>query len=134
MYESACNPGEIYDAKKMLKINSVHSPGVSYHITGDAGLNYVKEASTQANFIVPTTLNNVGIDMHCWEKLGFEPHFSNRQIELSKAYQDMGAIMSNSCTPYLYGNVPMFGQHIAWGESSAIAFVNSVGLKCRTNR
>ena len=125
--------GEIYGAKRMLKINSVHSPGVSYRVTGDAGLNYVKEASAQGCFVVPTTLNNVGIDMHNWEKLGFEPEFAKSQIELSKAYEDMGAIMSNSCTPYLYGNIPMLGEHVAWGESSAIAFVNSV-LGARSNR
>jgi predicted aconitase len=125
--------GEIYGAKRMLKINSVHSPGVSYRVTGDAGLNYVKEASTKGCFVVPTTLNNVGIDMHNWESLGFDAEFARCQIELSKAYRDLGAIMSNSCTPYLYGNIPMLGEHVAWGESSAIAFVNSV-LGARTNR
>lgn len=39
----------------------------------------------------------------------------------------------NSCTPYLNGNMPMFGEHIAWGESSAIAFANSV-IGARSNR
>jgi len=125
--------GEIYGAKRMLKIKSVHFPGVSYRVTGDAGLNYVKEASTQGSFIVPATLNNVGIDMHNWEELGFDPDFAHSQIELSKAYAKMGAVMSNSCTPYLYGNIPMFGEHVAWGESSAICFVNSV-IGARTNR
>ena len=125
--------GDIYGAKKMLKINSVHSPGVSYRVTGDAGLNYVKEASARACFVVPTTLNNVGVDMHNWETVGFESEFAHKQIELSQAYKDMGAVMSNSCTPYLYGNIPMMGEHVAWGESSAIAFVNSV-LGARSNR
>lgn len=125
--------GEIYGAKRMLKINSVHSPGVSYRVTGDAGLNYVKEASKTGCFVVPTTLNNVGIDMNNWEAVGFEPEFAQKQIELSDAYREMGAVMSNSCTPYLYGNIPMKGEHVAWGESSAIAFVNSV-LGARSNR
>jgi Uncharacterized conserved protein len=125
--------GEIYGAKGMLKINSVHSPGVSYRVTGDAGLNYVKDASAKCCFVVPTTLNNVGIDMHDWETIGFDPEFAHKQIELSEAYKNMGAIMSNSCIPYLCGNIPMKGEHVAWGESSAIAFVNSV-LGARTNR
>ena len=52
--------GEIYGAERMLEINSVHSPGVSYRVTGDAGLNYVKDASSKNScFIVPTTLNNI---------------------------------------------------------------------------
>ena len=125
--------GDIYGAKRMLKINSVHTPGVSYRVTGDAGLNYVKDASTQGCFVVPTTLNNIGIDMHSWETMGYDEDFAQKQIELSAAYKKMGAVMSNSCTPYLYGNIPMLGEHVAWGESSAIAFGNSV-LGARTNR
>ncbi|HWQ78432.1 MAG TPA: aconitase X catalytic domain-containing protein [Anaerovoracaceae bacterium] len=125
--------GEIYGAKRMLEINSVHSPGVSYRVTGDAGLNYVKDASKESCFAVPTTLNNIGIDMHNWEAIGFDPEFVQKQMELSEAYREMGAFMSNSCTPYLYGNIPLKGEHVAWGESSAIAFVNSV-LGARTNR
>jgi len=125
--------GELYGAKRMLEIKNVHSPGVSYRVTGDAGLNYVKDASKNACFKIPTTLNNVGIDMHRWKELGFENDFAQKQIELSNAYKEMGAIMTNTCIPYLNGNVPMFGENIAWGESSAIVYANSV-IGARTNR
>lgn len=125
--------GKIYGADRMLEVKSVHSPGVSYRVTGDAGLNYVKEASEEAKFRVPMTLNTIGIDSENWEKMGFPEEFARKQIELSEAYEKMGAIPMNSCTPYLNGHVPMKGEHVAWGESSAIAFVNSV-LGARTNR
>lgn len=125
--------GEIYGADHMIEIHNVHSPGVSYRVAGDAGLNYVKEASREACFCVPTTLNTIGIDSENWEKVGFDKDFSLHQLELSDAYKQMGGIPVNSCTPYLSGNLPMLGEHIAWGESSAIAFVNSV-LGARTNR
>jgi predicted aconitase len=45
----------------------------------------------------------------------------------------MGVITTCTCTPYLSGNVPHFGEHIAWAESSAVCFANSV-LGARTNR
>jgi predicted aconitase len=125
--------GEIYGAEKMIPINNVHSPGVSYRVTGEAGLNYVKDASKMAHFKVLTTLNTIGIDSEDWEKIGFPCEFSKKQLELSEAYQKMGAIAINSCTPYLAGNIPLAGEHVAWGESSAIAFVNSV-MGARTNR
>lgn len=125
--------GEIYGAKRMLKIKSVHSPGVSYRVTGDAGLHYVQDASAGAAFKVPITLNNIGIDMDNWRQLGMPECFAERQIELSEAYHRMGAFCTNSCTPYLCGHIPVFGEHVAWGESSAIAFANSV-LGARTNR
>jgi predicted aconitase len=45
----------------------------------------------------------------------------------------MGISPVCTCTPYLIGNSPKFGEHIAWGESSAVAFANSV-IGARTNR
>jgi len=125
--------GEIYGAERMLEINNVHSPGVSYRVAGDAGLSYVKDASLTGCFRVPTTLNTIGIDSENWEEIGFSKDFSCPQIELLKAYRNMGAISTYTCTPYLAGNIPLAGEHVAWGESSAIAFVNSV-IGARTNR
>ncbi len=125
--------GKIYGADHMIEVKSVHSPGVSYRVTGDAGLNYVKEASEDTTFRVPMTLNTIGMDYEDWEKIGFPREFAEKQIELSEAYRKMGAIETNTCTPYLNGFVPMLGEHVAWGESSAIAFVNSV-VGARTNR
>lgn len=125
--------GEIYGADHMIEIKNVHSPGVSYRVTGDAGLEYVKDASEDASFRVPMTLNTIGIDSKQWERIGFPEEFSRKQLELSRNYEKMGAIPCNSCTPYLNGNIPMFGEHVAWGESSAVAFVNSV-IGARTNR
>jgi hypothetical protein len=125
--------GEIYDAERMIEISSVHSPGVSYRVAGDAGLNYVKDASSQGCFKIPTTLNTVGIDTEGWKKIGFPTDFSLKQLELIDAYGKLGSIYTNTCTPYLVGSIPKFGEHVAWGESSAVAFVNSV-IGARTNR
>lgn len=125
--------GEIYGAERMVEVHSVHSPGVSYRVAGDAGLGYVEDASRDAHFCVPCTLNTIGIDETQWQKVGFDETFSLRQLELNDAYRAMGAIPTNTCTPYLTGSLPMLGEHIAWGESSAIVFANSV-LGARTNR
>ncbi|RLC35769.1 MAG: hypothetical protein DRH33_08115 [Candidatus Nealsonbacteria bacterium] len=125
--------GEIYGAERLLKINNAHSPGVSYRVTGDAGLNFVKDASKEGCFKVPTTLNTIGIDSENWEKMYFAKDFALKQIEILDAYRKMGGISTYTCTPYLVGNIPMMGEHIAWGESSAVAYANSV-LGARTNR
>jgi predicted aconitase len=125
--------GEIYGADHMISVNNVHSPGVSYRVAGDAGLNYVLDASKDACFCVPTTLNTIGIDSEKWEEIGFDRAFSEKQMELSEAYHKLGAIAMNTCSPFLHGNLPMQGEHIAWGESSAVAFINSV-VGARTNR
>lgn len=125
--------GEIYGAERLLEINNVHSPGVSYRVAGDAGVNFVKEASASARCRVPTTLNTIGIDSERWDELGFPRDFALKQLELLDAYKTIGAIPIYTCTPYLVGNVPMVGEHVAWGESSAVAFANSI-IGARTNR
>jgi len=125
--------GEIYGATRMVEVTNVHSPGVSYRVAGDAGLDYVKEASGAGHFRVRTTLNTGGIDGFNWKEIGFPPDFVARQLELNTAYEDLGASPTYTCTPYLSGSIPQVGEHVAWGESSAIIFANSV-LGARTNR
>ena len=125
--------GKIYKAECMVEIQNVHSPGVSYRVAGNAGLAYVKDASEDACFCVPTTLNTIGIDEYDWKKVGFPEEFSHKQLELSDAYYKMGAIPLNTCTPFLCGSLPRFQESVAWGESSAVCFANSV-LGARTNR
>lgn len=127
--------GEIYGAERMLEIKNAHSPGVSYRVSGDAGLNFVKDASREGYFKIPVTLNTIGIDSERWEELDyhFPRCFALKQIELLEAYRSMGAISTYTCTPYLTGNIPQKGEHLAWGESSAVAYVNSV-IGARTNR
>lgn len=125
--------GEIYGAKRMIKIKSVHAPGVSYRVAGDAGLEYVRDASKQGKFKIPMTLNTTGIDCFDTETLGFPKDFIKGQIALNEAYEKMGAVPTYTCTPYVVGGCPGFGEHVAWGESSAIIYVNSV-IGARTNR
>ena len=57
----------------MIPIKSVHAPGVSYRVAGDAGLGYVKDASEQGKFKIPMTLNTTGIDCFDTQSLLFDP-------------------------------------------------------------
>jgi predicted aconitase len=126
--------GKIYGAERLIPISSCHMPGSSVVVSGEAGVKFVeKMAETGGVFQVPTTLNTGALDMDAWESLGYSRATYDLQRRLTGAYVKMGAVAMHSCTPYLCGNVPHKGQHIAWGESSAIAYVNSV-VGARTNR
>ena len=52
---------------------------------------------------------------------------------MEEAYVKMGCIPTWSCAPYLCSNMPHFGQQVAWSESNAVNYVNSV-LGAWTNR
>lgn len=126
--------GEIYGADRMIHVGSVQVAGVSYKSIGDPGLEFLEDlASKGARVQVPTTLNPPGMDLEDWEELGFPTDFAEKQVRIIKAFRKMGVMMTATCTPYLVGNLPRFGEHIAWSESSAVSFANSV-IGARTNR
>jgi len=125
--------GEIYGAKNMIPVSSVQVAGVSYHNLGDAGLEYLEDLSKDGQVKVLTTLNPAGMDLEDWHNLGISEDFAEKQLKVVNAFAKMGIIPSCTCTPYFVGNLPRFGEHIAWSESSAVCFANSV-LGARTNR
>lgn len=126
--------GKIYGAQELVAVQSVQVAGVSYKNLGDTGLEFLQEWAEQgARVRVPTTLNPAGMDLNHWRELGISAEFAHKQTAVIEAFKAMGIVPSCSCTPYLTGNLPTFGQHIAWSESSAVSFANSV-LGARTNR
>ena len=126
--------GTIYEAQAMIPVSSVQIAGVSYANLGEAGLEFLSElADGGGKAQVLTTLNPAGMDIENWQALGISPEFAENQKRVLNAFARMNIITTCSCTPYLVGNTPHFGEHIAWAESSAVCYANSV-LGARTNR
>ena len=125
--------GEIFGAKSLIKVGSVQVAGVSYHNLGDAGLEFLNELAVDGRVRVLTTLNPAGMDLENWQQLGISPEFADKQNLVIDAFKRMGILISCTCTPYLIGNLPLYGEHLAWSESSAVTFANSV-LGAKTNR
>ena len=126
--------GDIYGAERMIPVKSVHMPGSSIVVAGEAATSFVEQmGENDTRFAAFTTLNTGAMDMDRPEELGFSQETISRQKRLTGAYQRMGGVPCHTCTPYLIGHCPRFVEHVAWGEASAIAFVNSV-IGARTNR
>jgi len=124
--------GEIYSAERLIRVESAQVAGVSYKTIGDAGLDWLESLSS-GRVQVPTTLNPAGMDLVEWRRMGVPEGFAEKQLRIVEAYKALGALPTCSCTPYLVGNRPSPGQHIAWSESSAVCYANSV-LGAYTNR
>ncbi|HDH27970.1 MAG TPA: DUF521 domain-containing protein [Euryarchaeota archaeon] len=125
--------GDINDAPRLIPVERVQISGVSYKTIGDAGLEFLQDmAALGAKTSVYSTLNPAGIDLE-QENSDAPSRFVEKQGEILRAYELLGATPSCTCTPYLAGNKPGFGEHIAFAESSAVAYANSA-LGARTNR
>ena len=126
--------GKIYGAERLIPVTSVQVSGVSYANLGEAGLQWLAEmAAGGGKARVLTTLNPAGMDIENWQALGISAEFAANQTRVLEAFARMGVVTTASCTPYLIGNLPHFGEHIAWAESSAVCYANSV-LGARSNR
>lgn len=125
--------GKIYEAERMTPIVSAQISGVSYKNLGEAGLEWLEEMARDGRVKVPATMNPAGMDLKQWKEMGVDEEFAEKQMKVINAYLRMGVQPTLTCTPYLAGNRPREGDHVAWSESSAVIFANSV-LGARTNR
>src|SRR5918996_1331870 len=123
---------EVADATELLDITGAHIDSTVY--IGEAGLEFAERlAALGAKVAVPTTLNVSGLDEHHWREWAVPSDWAKQAYRQMVAYQSMGTIPTWTCAPYQTEMRPSFGQQVAWGESNAIVFANSV-LGARTER
>lgn len=122
--------GKIYEAERFIPVKSVQVSGASFKTIGDAGVEWL--SSIDAKAVVPAFLNPIGMPRDGWQELGISEGFAQKQFEVNAAYTKLGIRPTCTCTPYYFSIVER-GDHLAWSESSAVSYVNSV-LGARTNR
>lgn len=128
--------GEALGAERLVEIRHAHVSGVSYGNIGDPGAELLEElAEAGARFRVPTTVNPIGFDLESPGFFGADALFASGQARILRALRRMGAQLTLSCTPYYTPTVRGIppGSHVAWGESNAVVYANSV-LGLKTNR
>lgn len=122
----------VYGAPRLLEISSAHIDGCLYH--GYSGLEFARRlVAGGARVRVPTTLNVGAVDLVHPEYFRGSEETGRHAQELMAAYESMGCLPIWTCAPYQTQQRPPFGAQIAWAESNAIVFANSV-LGARTNR
>ncbi len=126
--------GNIYGADKLIPVTSAQVAGVSYKTIGDAGLEFLEDfASKGAKATIPAYLNPAGMDLKDWKRMGVPKKFAEKQLQIMSSYTKIGISPTCTCAPYHIGIRPALGEHVAWSESNAISFANSM-LGARTNR
>jgi predicted aconitase/predicted aconitase with swiveling domain len=122
----------LQQAAGLISVSQVHIDGCIY--TGSASLAFARQwLDWGARVRVPTTLNAVSVDCRRWRELDIDPAEGEPASQLAQAYLQLGATGSFTCAPYLLSGAPRAGEHIAWSESNAVAFANSV-LAARTQK
>jgi len=124
---------EVTGASRLIDVTRAHVDSCLYH--GEASLDFVRRlVEGHARVSIPTTLNVGAVDLLHPELYRGDPRRAERGRLLMDRYRSLGARPTFTCAPYQLADArPSFGEQVAWGESNAIAFCNSV-LGARTNR
>jgi len=122
--------GKVFGAERLVPIASAQVSGASYKTIGEYGLQWL--SSLDAKAVVPAVLNPIGMPRERWQEMGVEEDFARKQQAVVAAYERLGISLECTCTPY-YLRETNFGDHLAWSESSAVSYANSV-IGARTNR
>lgn len=127
-----CRMADFQQAERLLDITQAHIDSSIY--MGEAGLEFAERlVEGGAQVRVPTTLNVSSVDQHHWREWAVPPDWAGKAYRQMVAYEKMGCRPTWTCAPYQVDLIPKFGQQLAWGESNAIAFANSV-IGARTER
>ena len=124
--------GEILGARELVEITSSHIDGCLYH--GDGGVEFAERlVALGGRVAVPSTLHVGALDLLNPGRVRGSERRRAMALRQMKAYRALGCEPTWTCAPYQAGHRPAAGDHVAWGESNAVAFANSV-LGARTNR
>ena len=122
--------GKVFGAERLVPIKSAQVSGASYKTIGEYGLQWLNTLDAKA--VVPAVLNPIGMPRERWMEMGVDEDFAQKQQAVVAAYERLGIGLECTCTPY-YLRETQFGDHLAWSESSAVSYANSV-IGARTNR
>jgi predicted aconitase len=124
--------GRLLGAPRLIPVASAHIDGALYH--GDSGVHFAERlVAGGAKVAIPASLNVGGLDLLHPGTVKADPHRHEMALRLMRAYEAMGCWQTWTCSPYHAGHRPALDSDVAWGESNAVAFCNSV-LGARTNR
>ncbi|PLB49265.1 hypothetical protein P170DRAFT_475567 [Aspergillus steynii IBT 23096] len=116
-------------APELMDVSQAHVDGAWF---GPGSVAFGKRMrDLGGKFRVPTTINSINIDQRRWQSLGIDTQFGTACDELAGAFVEMGGKVSFTCAPYLLESAPKRSDPIAWGESNAVTYANSV-LGART--
>jgi predicted aconitase len=119
-------------AERLIPVDSAHIDGCLYH--GRAGLDFAERlVGLGGRVVVPTTLNVGSLDLRHPGVVRADPETAAGARRLMAAYTALGCAPTWTCAPYQLDHRPGAGRHVAWAESNAIVFANSV-LGARTDR
>ncbi len=115
----------IQGAASLVDVSAAHIDACTY--VGPGGLAFAEKLVELGGHVqVPTTTNSCSVDRRNWRRLGVSSELGEPASRVADAYVALGCADSFTCAPYLLDSAPSQSTHVAWGESNAVVYANSV--------
>lgn len=118
---------EINEADGLVEVRHIMIGNTAMlSIGGKTGINFLERlADAGIRFRVPAFTNVVSMDINQWQKIGIPKEYAEAQLKGVEAWARLGAILSCSCMPFICGDIPKLGDHVAYADSAPVIFSNS---------
>ena len=121
--------GQFFDAEEFVEVSQVHLMADTESL-GEAGVAYLEELATypeaERQVKVPTVTDPRGIDLCRFRLLKQKQEWADLEQRAIDAFQSFGILMTNTCINYQIVQAPVFGEHVAFGDTGSVIYANSV--------
>ena len=126
--------GRMFDAEDMVDVSQAHMMADPESL-GEAGVAFAEKlAETDVKVRVPMITDPRGVDLNYYEPLGQTENMALLERRFIAACKKMGITMTNTCINYQTIMPPIFGDHVAFGDTGVVIYSNSVCGARSTNR
>ena len=118
--------GRMFDAEDMVQVSQAHMMADPESL-GEAGVSFTETlAADGARVCIPMITDPRGVDLSCYAPIGQSEDMANLERRFVAACQEMGIMMTNTCINYQTIMPPVFGDHVAYGDTGVVIYSNSV--------
>lgn len=118
--------GQYFDATDMVAVTSVHISGDVEEL-GRAGVEFLEDmAGLGARCIVPTMTDPRGAELTGVARISQDSAAIELEMRTTAAFKAMGFLQCDNCIVYQTTMQPHFREHVAWGDTGSVIYVNSV--------
>jgi len=118
--------GNFFDAEDFVPVSNVHMM-VDPESIGVAGVEFFENlVKMNAKVRVPMITDPRGVDLDYYRPLGQTEEMADIERRTIKACSSMGILMTNTCVNYQTIMAPLYGEHLAYGDTGVVIYSNSV--------
>ena len=118
--------GNFFDADELVKVNQAHMMADPESI-GVSGVKFLEElAANNTKVSIPLITDPRGVDLNYYRPLGQTEEMAEIDRRTIKACTSMGIMMTDTCVNYQTIMPPVYGDHVAYGDTGVVIYSNSV--------